>query len=127
MIQQVQSNLKNLSIINNIWPNIFLLAEANHELFTELIVLTSNSYRREKAAEKAFLKGATINNIDTEIERIYNSIPIEEFVEVFKDNILAVLNVPNINDNVVNKVLILVSQITDFKIGKRIDIHDIIS
>lgn len=127
MLLQKQSNLKNLSITNNIWPNMYFLAESNQEKFTELVIITSNSYRKEKAAEQAFAQGANIGNIDVEIKKIYNSIPIEEFVEVLNDNILIIINVAKIDDSVINKVLNLISQIPEFKIGQRINLDVFIS
>lgn len=109
-----------------LWHDVVFLAEAEGERFTEVILMTSEAHRRDRAAEIAFAQGASVNNIESMINRLIPNLELEQFVEILEDRILVVINTPMINDRVANITTAALFRIAEFKKGIKIPLYGLL-
>lgn len=124
-LQFLQHNkVRKLSQGHNRWPDIVLLADSIGEEFADVVVVTSKSYRRDRAIELAFEFGATIANVGNLADKLIHTISVEQFIEVFEENVLVVLDVPVIDDSAINTALMVLAEVPLFTVGQRMMLNE---
>lgn len=93
---QYQSNIS--------WPDVVFLAEAEREPFANVQILTLYAHCLNEAEETG---------------RPLSRITFCEFVEVFEDRVLIVVDVETIDDESVAKALDLLTHMDNFQVGNK--------
>ena len=100
--------------------NTIIAAESQNEHFTNVTILTLDTYNEEYVMELLSNTNHKLENLPNKIKEFKKSLPITEFIQIFDDKILVVINANIIDDYIVNKVTLLLFKVENFSPGQRV-------
>lgn len=112
---------RELRIIND----AIILAEAEHEPFCDVEVITLNAHKRDLATDIALTFNPSLLWINQRIDKIAENVEAQEFIEVLEDKIRVCLDVDHVDGRSLNRTFSLLMKMSEFPVGKRILVADL--
>lgn len=107
---------RELRIIND----AIILAEAEHEPFCDVEVITLKAHKRDLATDVALASNPSLSHINKRIDQIAETVVAQEFIEVLDDKIRVCLDVDHVDGRALNRTFSLLMKMTDFPVGRRV-------